>query len=106
MPEFVTVAKADEIAPGYIKLVEVRGHKIALCNADGTFYAIDDTCTHQENSLSDGEIEGESIVCISHGSMFNLRTGIVERGPAEQATKTHHVHIVGDEIKIAIPETQ
>ena len=47
MAQFVKVAKSDEISPGQGKMVEVNNQKIALFNVRGTFYAIDDTCTHR-----------------------------------------------------------
>jgi hypothetical protein len=47
MGEFVKVARADEIAPGEARAVEAGGKRIALFNVDGTFHAIDDTCTHR-----------------------------------------------------------
>ena len=58
MGEFVRVAKADELAPGQGKLVEVGEKLIALFNIDGSFHAIDDTCTHMGGPLSEGELEG------------------------------------------------
>ena len=54
MGEFVKVAKAGDIAPGESKLVDAAGKKIALFNVDGTFYAIDETCTHRGGPLSEG----------------------------------------------------
>ena len=47
MGEFVKVATTGVIAPGESKLVDAAGKKIALFNVDGTFYAIDETCTHR-----------------------------------------------------------
>ena len=52
MAGFVKVAKTDEMAPGQGKMVEVEGKKIALFNVEGSFYAIDDTCTHRGGPLS------------------------------------------------------
>ena len=62
MPEFVPVAKVDELPPGYIKPLELNGVKIALANSDGTFYAVQDVCTHEAELLSGGELEGGSII--------------------------------------------
>jgi nitrite reductase (NADH) small subunit len=45
MPGYVKVATTNEVTPGQAKMVEVEGKKIALFNVDGSFYAIDDTCT-------------------------------------------------------------
>ncbi len=105
MPEFVTVAKTNEIPAGYIKLVQLEGHNISLANADGSFYAVDDLCPHEEGSLSEGEIEGESIICPYHGSQFSLKTGAYEAGPASAPIATHQVLVQGDEVKIARPGT-
>ena len=46
MPEFLTVARTDEIGPGQAKLVEVDGNEIAIFNIDGSYHAIDNTCSH------------------------------------------------------------
>jgi nitrite reductase (NADH) small subunit len=59
MAGFVKVAKTSEIAPGQGKLVEVNGKKIALFNVEGSFYVIDDTCTHRGGPLSEGVLEGK-----------------------------------------------
>jgi 3-phenylpropionate/trans-cinnamate dioxygenase ferredoxin component len=48
---------------------------VAVFNADGELFAIDDTCTHQDASLSDGWLEGSLIECALHASSFDLRSG-------------------------------
>jgi 3-phenylpropionate/trans-cinnamate dioxygenase ferredoxin subunit len=64
---------------------------IAVFNADGTLYAIDDTCTHQDASLADGWLEGCMIECPLHASCFDLRTGRPTGPPAKVAVRTHDV---------------
>ena len=56
MAGFVKVAKTGEIAPGQGEQVEVNGKKIALFNVEGSFYVIDDTCTHRGGPLSEGAL--------------------------------------------------
>ena len=63
MGEFIKVAKADEIAPGRAKCVELNDREIALFNVDGSFYAIDNTCTHVGGPLSEGELAGTHVTC-------------------------------------------
>src|SRR5438094_4016716 len=70
MAEFVKVAKTGEIAPGEARAVEAGGKKIALFNVDGTFYAIDDTCTHRGGPLSEGMLMGEEVTCPWHGALI------------------------------------
>ena len=64
MAKMVKVAQADELAPGQGKVVEADGQSIALFNVDGTFCAIDNTCTHMGGSLSAGDIEGDNVAII------------------------------------------
>ena len=63
MPEFVKVAKTGDIAPGEGKSVDVGARRIALFNVGGTFYAIDDECTHRRGPLSEGMLMGEEVTC-------------------------------------------
>ena len=48
---------------------------IAVFNVDGTFYAIDDVCTHDGGPLAEGELIGCEIMCPRHGARFDVRTG-------------------------------
>ena len=55
MPEFKTVAKADELQPGELKHIELEsGTQVCLANVDGTFYAIGGECTHMGGPLGEG----------------------------------------------------
>ncbi|MBO8190187.1 bifunctional 3-phenylpropionate/cinnamic acid dioxygenase ferredoxin subunit [Streptomyces oryzae] len=60
---------------------------------DGEVYAIDDTCTHQDASLSDGWLEGCEVECPLHASKFDLRTGKPDGAPARRPVRTHEVVI-------------
>jgi 3-phenylpropionate/trans-cinnamate dioxygenase ferredoxin component len=66
---------------------------IAVFNVDGEFYAIDDTCTHQDASLADGWLDGCAIECPLHASCFDLRTGLVSGPPAKVPVRTHRVTV-------------
>lgn len=66
---------------------------IAVFNADGELYAIDDTCTHQDASLADGYLEGCEVECPLHASSFDLRTGKVSGPPAKTPVRTHRVSV-------------
>jgi nitrite reductase/ring-hydroxylating ferredoxin subunit len=103
MADFTKVAVVNEIASGQAKLVEVGGHKIALFNIDGTFYAIADTCTHQGGPLSEGAVEGSEVTCPWHGARFDIRTGAALGPPATKGVRTYAVKVEGSDIKVAIP---
>ena len=75
MADFVKVARAGEIAPGESKAEEAGGKKIAIFNIEGTFYAIDDTCTHRGGPLSEGMVVGAEVTCPWHGAIFDVTSG-------------------------------
>ena len=101
MSDFQTVARATEIEPGEMRQVKIGRKRIAIINVDGEFFAINDTCTHEEASLSEGDLFGEIVECPLHGAAFNVRTGEVEAFPAVVPVETYQVRVVDDEIQVA-----
>ena len=87
MAGFVKVAKTDEIAAGQGKMAEVSDRKIALFNFEGSFYAIDDTCTHHGGPLSEGSLDGKEVTCPWHGARFDVTTA---RPKALRPTGEYH----------------
>lgn len=92
---FIAVARLDEVPPGKTKRVVIHDHPYLLANVNGTIYAVDDTCTHEESSLSLGCLKGELISCTLHGSRFNVRTGEPMEEPADVPLNTYTVRIEG-----------
>ena len=66
-----------ELPPGTMRLVEHEGMKIGVFNCDGTIYAIEDRCSHDDGPLAEGEFDPAActVECPRHGSLFDLRTG-------------------------------
>jgi 3-phenylpropionate/trans-cinnamate dioxygenase ferredoxin component len=103
LSDFQTVARVEEIDPGEMKQVRVGRKRIAVINVDGEFFAIDDTCTHEEASLSEGELYDHIVECPLHGAAFNVRTGAVEAFPAVVPVETYEVRVVDGEIQVGPP---
>ena len=101
MTEYIRVARAADVPPGSVRRVEVDGHVVALANVDGQFFAVDDTCTHEEASLSEGGLSGEILVCPRHGSRFNVKTGRVLSLPAVRSVAVYPVRVEGDEVLVS-----
>lgn len=67
---------------------------IAVVHAeDGGFFALDDECSHEAVSLSDGFVEEDTLECPMHASAFCLRTGVPETPPAITPVGTHMVTV-------------
>jgi len=103
MSDFVKVAETSDIPAGRVKVVVVGDRRIALCNVDGQFFAIDDLCTHDGGSLDQGELQGDVIECPRHGARFSVRTGKVLALPAVKALDTYPLTVEGSEIRVALP---
>ena len=71
----ILAGKTSEITPGKIVKVESDGKAILVANVDGNYYAMDDICTHQGASLSEGTLEGSTVTCPWHGSTWDCKTG-------------------------------
>jgi len=100
MAQFVKVGTKGDLAPGQGKMVEVSGRKIALFNVEGTYYAIDDTCTHRGGPLSEGELAGNEVTCPWHGAVFDVTTGKVLGPPATKGVSRYNVRVSGENIEI------
>jgi nitrite reductase/ring-hydroxylating ferredoxin subunit len=94
------VCGKSELAPGAVKRIEDPA--IAVFNAEGTFFAISDICTHAEASLSEGQVDGETVECPLHGACFDLRTGEALTPPAIEPVQTFRVVVQDDDIYVEL----
>lgn len=102
MREFVTVARADEIAPGTALQVWIGDAALAIFNLNGEFYATSDICTHEEWYLHGGVIDGDEIECPLHRGVFNIRTGVAEVYPAEDDLPTYPCRVVDGLVQVGV----
>ena len=100
---FVRAADAGNLRPGAMTCVELGGRRILVANVDGVFYATDDTCTHEDASLSSGFLDGGLVKCPLHGSRFDLRTGAPMEDPAEEPLRCYAVKVVDGAVLVALP---
>src|SRR5260221_11716535 len=86
----IAVGHEDDVAPGGALRVVVEDTPIAIFNVDGEYYAIGDTCTHEEFSLADGElVDNFTVECALHGAQFDIRTGRALTLPATGSAGRH-----------------
>ena len=102
----VPVCPTSALPPGEaIRVTNGVPAPIAVFNVDGEFYAIDDTCTHQDASLADGWLEGCAVECPLHASCFDLRTGTPSGPPAKTPVRMHAVAVVDGMVYVHVDVT-
>lgn len=93
MSGWLDVAPEAAINPGQFEIVDLEDILVAVFNAGGRFYAIEDVCTHDGEELAGGPVEGTVITCPRHGAQFSLETGEVLAPPAYEPVRTFPVRV-------------
>jgi 3-phenylpropionate/trans-cinnamate dioxygenase ferredoxin subunit len=101
-----TLFALDMIEPGTARKITVEGRHIALVRIGDDVYAIGDTCSHADVSLSEGFVEADdcAIECERHGALFDLRTGEPLSLPAVRPVPSYDVAVVDGEVVLIISE--
>ena len=103
--ETVALCAIEDLASGQARRFDVSGHRIALVRIGYVFYAVDDECSHEDYSLSEGEVWAAEceIECPRHGSMFDLRSGKPRSLPATQPVAVYEVKLEGGTVAVVLP---
>ena len=95
----IPICRLEDLPPGESIRIDTEP-PIAVFHSDGELFAIDDTCTHQNASLSEGWLEGCWIECPLHEASFDLRTGMPGCLPARKPVRTHTVTVVDNTVYV------
>ncbi len=101
MSELIKVAEAGDVLENSAILVQVKGRPVALINKGGEYFAVDNACPHEGESLSQGDVEGDHVVCAYHGWKVNMKTGESFEIPGFFIDK-FNVKVVENEIYIEV----
>jgi 3-phenylpropionate/trans-cinnamate dioxygenase ferredoxin component len=100
---FIGVARASEIEPGTVRVVEIDGRSLCVGHTeDGRWGAIDNVCTHDGGVLGEGELDGSGVECPRHGARFDLFSGRVLALPAVRGVKAYRTEVDGDKIRVEL----
>jgi uncharacterized membrane protein/nitrite reductase/ring-hydroxylating ferredoxin subunit len=98
----VVVATEDELEVDQMKLIHLDGERVVLGRTEDGWVAFQDQCTHRGASLADGVMICGTVQCPWHGSQFDVRSGAVKAGPAEQPIKAFTVEAQGGKIRLSM----
>lgn len=91
----------DELEPNQAIKVDIDGVPIAVVrDSNGEVFAIGDTCTHGDISLSEGFVEDDTLECWAHGSKFSLKTGKPITLPAYEPVPVYKVELIDGDVYI------
>ncbi|HZD78835.1 MAG TPA: Rieske 2Fe-2S domain-containing protein [Actinomycetota bacterium] len=102
MAEWMTVGEAGDVAEGDVNSYSVGDRSVAVANVDGKLFAFDDVCSHQQCSLSEGDLDDTVIECPCHGSQFDVTTGDVVEGPAADPIDTFEVREGEGQLEVSV----
>ena len=89
--DIVDAGSVDDLEADQMKLLRVGDRRIVLARTEKGYVAFDDRCTHKGGPLSDGSLACGTVQCPWHGSQFDVFSGGVKRGPAEESIETCRV---------------
>jgi len=96
----VRVGDAKDVVNNEMRVFDLAGTKVNITSALGHLYAFDDTCTHKGCSLAKGNLDGTTVTCPCHGSQFDVTSGAVLRGPAQQPVRSRLVQVEGADLLV------
>ena len=97
---FERACALDEVATDQALAVTLGRYDIAIARDGDEVFAVENTCSHAEVALSEGEVADCQIECWLHGSMFDLRTGKPTNLPATEPVATFPVEVRGDDVYV------
>ncbi|HIB64825.1 MAG TPA: non-heme iron oxygenase ferredoxin subunit [Phycisphaerales bacterium] len=100
----IKVGNQTDFPEGQAVAVEVDGFSVVICNFEGKLYAVENRCSHDDEELGSGELEGCSIVCPRHQAKFDVRDGTVTEPPAIYPIESFEVMVRGKSVYLDIDE--
>ncbi len=104
MADWVKVGSAGEIEDGEVNGYSIGERQVSVANVEGDLHAFDDVCTHQQCSLSEGDLDGPIIECPCHGSRFDITTGEAVTGPATDPVDVFEVREQDGELQVLMDQ--
>lgn len=104
MPQWIPVARVDEIRPGRMRDYELLdGTMLGVANVHGVFHAFDATCPHKGGPLVGGQLEEGGLRCPWHGYRFALATGENTMPGGGPAVRLFPVRVRDGQVEVEIP---
>jgi 3-phenylpropionate/trans-cinnamate dioxygenase ferredoxin subunit len=99
------VCSVKDVEAGSARRFDVDGYTLCVVRIGDDYYVVDDTCSHADYSLSEGDVweDDREIECPKHGSTFSLETGEPQTLPATSPVAVYEVKVDGDDVVVTVP---
>lgn len=86
--------------------VDIGVRALAVFRVGAEYYVVDDVCTHGSASLSEGEVDGEEVVCPYHLGRFSLRTGDATGPPCVEPIRSYPATVADGRVLVHLGRTR
>jgi 3-phenylpropionate/trans-cinnamate dioxygenase ferredoxin subunit len=102
--KFHPVGRVDDFIDGQPRRFDLEGQAVVVVRLGDGFKALDDTCSHDDYSLAEGEVDADecTIECWKHGSLFDLDTGAAVTLPATRPVQVFAVEVIDGEVHVGV----
>lgn len=100
MTDFVELSRLEGVVVGSAIVVPGAYGPIALFNADGQIFAVDDACVRCGSSLAAGTLQGTEVCCSGCDWRYDITNGCVNGIPALKID-TFAVRVVDSRVMVS-----
>jgi 3-phenylpropionate/trans-cinnamate dioxygenase ferredoxin subunit len=102
--QWVTICGRYDLLPGEMQTFWAGDLAVLVVNHDGTLYALEDKCSHDDYELSAGQFDAASgsVECTLHGARFDVRDGAALCAPAYTPVRRYELRIEGDAVQVLV----
>jgi len=104
---FTKIAETSDVSVGKMLKVKMNQNEILIANIDGTYYAIDNKCSYDQEDLTNGALKGSILTCPKNKAEYDVTTGKNVKGPKMMLfrvktddLKTYELKIEGNDILV------
>lgn len=101
----LAIGVLDDYVSGQARQVRLEDRVLVIVRIEDDVYVLDDRCSHEDFTLSDGEVDVETveIECARHGSMFRLQDGEPTSLPATRPVAHYDVRNTDGRLEVLVP---
>ena len=100
MSHWIDIGSRGELESSSRLEADVDGYRVRVARVNGTLYAFEDRCTHDDSPFEEAPIEDTEIICPRHGARFCLRTGAALTPPAYEPLRVFEARTAGDRVEV------